>query len=193
MAGRLKIICQNNIKSSSFTRRGLQSRSENQGNQFFISQLVNSIEEVQLRKWTWLSQSQLCQNLVFLIRTAQAAQWNWWIRWWDCTSIQHIDDFYLLFPGLQRTTERGGSEGTDRTRFLWRKPSETEANICTALLSCVLPCHGSLARRASIKFPLTTKVFPWQHILPVLRVQGVNEGPKSPMKQPSNQLQTQMI
>ena len=35
---------------------------------------------------------------------------------------------------LLRTTVRGGQEGTDRTRFLWRKPSETEAHLHVAPL-----------------------------------------------------------
>lgn len=35
---------------------------------------------------------------------------------------------------LLRTTVRGGGEGTDRTQFLWRKPSETEAHLHVAPL-----------------------------------------------------------
>lgn len=31
-------------------------------------------------------------------------------------------------------TVRGGQEGTDRTQFLWRKPSETEAHLHVAPL-----------------------------------------------------------
>lgn len=35
---------------------------------------------------------------------------------------------------LPRTIKSGGWEGTDRTQFLWRKPSETEAHLHVAPL-----------------------------------------------------------
>lgn len=95
---------------------------------------------------------------------------------------------YLLLPGLERTTERGGWEGTDRTQFLWRKPSETEANICTgpplprASMSRLfgLACCNWVSSHNQGLSMATHPPFVW--------ARGVKEGPERATKQLSNQL-----
>lgn len=153
-----------------FTRRGLQSRSKKSRKTFFVLadhfNWRSPVQELRVIK----------PNTSLILETHKPH--NETDELGDEISHPAHRWVYLLLPGLQKTTERGSLEGTDRTRFLWRKPSETEANICTALLSWVLPCHGFLAQHSAIKFPLTTKVFPWRHILQVVRIRESMRGQK---------------
>lgn len=60
---------------------------------------------------------------------------------------------FFFFAAIKKSTrlqtKRGGQEGKDRTQFLWRKPSQTEAHLPVApplgtsmsWLSGPAPCH----------------------------------------------------
>lgn len=69
----------------------------------------------------------------------------------------------LRNQGAKLQTKRGSGEGRGRTRFLWRKPSQTEAYLPAAPPLGTSMSHLSnppMAPRPAIKLPLRTKVFP---------------------------------
>lgn len=70
-------------------------------------------------------------------------------------------DLIFFYGAIKKSarsqTKRGGAEGRDRTRILWRKPSQTEAHLPAAP---PLGTSMSPSSHPAIELPLRTKVFP---------------------------------
>lgn len=74
---------------------------------------------------------------------------------------------------LLRTTERGGWEGTDRTQFLWRKHSETEAHLHVApllgtsmsWLSGPVPCYKVSSQNQGLRSEISSQPHEWRESL----------------------------